>query len=50
MVEQEDANTQLNVIGDAGVVSDNYTWIEVQNPETEKTGWVADEFVELAPN
>lgn len=37
--------TELNVIGDAGVKADGYTWIQVQDPSTGDEGWVADSLV-----
>ena len=47
-VESLDPQTKLNVTGD-GVKEGDYIWIPVDDPNTGTSGWVADQFVDLAP-
>ena len=47
-VDQLVQGTQLNVTGD-GVKDGPYIWIPVDDPNTGKSGWVADTFVDITP-
>jgi hypothetical protein len=48
VVEPLDPGVQLNVIGDAGVKDGDYVWIQVEDPSSGSSGWVADQFVDAS--